>query len=107
MKQIAIRIGCIVAAFLVAGSANAYIEEIEKGYEVNELLVVMTASDTGTAIVRECDTCEDVTLEITPETRLYKSNREVPLAQVLRYRGQPGVVFREMKSKHVTRIKIY
>lgn len=92
---------------IAANNASGYIEEIEQGYETSALRVTLTGPESGRVVVKECDSCSEMELEITADTKVYKSNSVVPLARVERFRGQEGVVFRDIKSKRVTRIKIY
>lgn len=100
----------LIAIVLIAASGltnAALVREIEKGYEVNELKVVMTSETEGRVIARECDGCREETLLITARTRVFKDNEEIPLKLLMRYRGQAGVVFRHIDTDEVTRIRIY
>lgn len=97
----------LTALFLLGFSAHAaQIREYERGYEIDELRVVMTGNS-GRVIVRECDSCPDVTLRITQATRVFKGEQEIPLQHLIRYRGQAGVVFQDHQTDEVTRIRIY
>lgn len=105
MKNIT-RIVCLLA-LLVGGSVSAGGKLIEDAYEFTELRIVMQGEDTGRIIVKKCDECPDITLDITPETQLFKADRKVPLADALKFRSQAGVAFRDVESTNVTRINIY
>lgn len=105
MKNIT-RIVCLLA-LLVGGSVSAGGRLIEDAYEFTELRIVMHTEDTGQIVVRKCDECPDITLDITPETQFFKADRKVPLADALKFRSRAGVAFRDMESTNVTRIKIY
>lgn len=103
--KIITRIACLLA-LLMSGIAGAD-RLIEDAYEFTELRIVMRTADSGQVVVRKCDECPDVTLDITPETQLFKADRRVPLKDALQFRGQAGVVFRDMESTNVTRILVY
>src|SRR5690606_11831914 len=96
----------IILLLAINATSAGYLEEIEQGYEVEELRVVMNGSDHGYIVARMCDNCEEESLQITAATRLYKGRTQVPLADILKYRAQPAVVFREHKSNRVTRVRI-
>jgi len=97
----------LVAALLFLDSANAELRILERPYEVTQLRIIMRTPNTGEVLVNECETCEDVTLKITPETKFFKGDREIPLAQAFRHRGQEAVVMRDAESNDVVRIMIY
>lgn len=88
-------------------AAVGFIIEIERGHEVNTLNVSMRSATEGVVLLRECDDCPETVLRVTDATLVYKAGREVELARLQRLNGQAGVVFREIDSDRITRIKIY
>lgn len=80
---------------------------LEDAYEVTRLEITVFDESSGQVRVAKCETCEQRTLRITEQTRVYKADREIPLEQADVYRGAEAVVFRDVDSDEVTRIMIY
>jgi len=100
-------LACLVAGTWLASASAGEIWNVEQGYEVQQLRVVMTGPDKGQVTVRACDNCRDMTLRIVPQTRLIVGDEELPLSEMTRFRGKEGVVFRATNTDLVTRIRIY
>ena len=90
-----------------AAGAVGFMIEYEKGYEVDELDVITTATRFGEVRVRECDDCEPIRLRLTEDTELFVGGEPVPLANLRLLRGRAGVVFRDIENENVLRIKVY
>lgn len=107
MKNTFVKFACLMMALCASASAFAEFTILEDPYEVTQLRITMLTPDTGRVLVKKCDTCPDEVLEITPATKFFKADREITLAEAVRYLGQEGVVFRAADSRQVTRIRIY
>ena len=60
---------------------------------------------TGSITGKVCDTCEEITVKITPETRAFQGGKEVPLKMAQDRLGRSALVFFDTEKKQVTRIK--
>lgn len=119
-----------VAAFTVTGAVAAdnsgpnasaglpddfNIEEHRKGRSVimleeameTDSLQISLNERTGAGVVvgRICDQCEKISVIITPDTRAFHGNNEVPLASAGDRLGRNATVFIDMEKKKVTRIR--
>ncbi|MBI3562265.1 MAG: hypothetical protein HY080_11200 [Gammaproteobacteria bacterium] len=65
-------------------SLRAEIINLEKSVESNQL-TIFNASGNGIIVARECATCPDVRLNITPNTQAFHDNKPVPLSSVPSY----------------------
>jgi len=52
-----------------------------------------------------CDACKKVTVTITPQTKAYSNNIEVPLKQAENRLGRYATVIYEVKTKQVIAIR--
>ncbi|HEX7029974.1 MAG TPA: hypothetical protein VF254_05215 [Gammaproteobacteria bacterium] len=107
MKNTFIQIACLAILLVAARDAAAGMRYLEDAYEVTDLRIAMETPDTGSVEVRKCDTCPLFELEITPETKFYKADREISLADAVKYNGWEGVVLQDTATKKVTRIIVY
>jgi hypothetical protein len=79
---------------------------IEDAIETESLQISLNArTGTGVVIGRICDQCDEIQVQITPKTRAYDNDKEVPLAKARDRLGRYAVVFFEKDKKNVTRIK--
>jgi hypothetical protein len=96
-------------------SEGAKIENHQKGHGIIMLeeaietrsLQISLKESTGTGFVigRTCDQCDKIQVQITPETRAFSGNTEVPLASAKDRLGRYATVFFDKDKKTVTRIK--
>jgi hypothetical protein len=77
----------------------------ENAMETESLRISLDArTSTGFVIGKICDQCDQIQVQITPKTRAYHDNKEVPLARASDRLGRYATVFMDMENKHVTRI---
>jgi hypothetical protein len=79
---------------------------IEDAIETESLRISLNErTRTGIVIGKLCDQCEEIHVQITPETRAYENDKEVPLAKAKDRLGRYALVFIEKDKNKVTRIK--
>lgn len=102
---------CLIIGLLVMASAvhaARPFDNFEQAYEFLELDINLRGEQSGTITVKpDCKDCREVTLTITSDTIFIREGREYPIAQAVRFRGKPGVVFYKTDTTDVTRLKIY
>ena len=54
---------------------------------------------------RVCDLCEQITVTITPDTRAFEDDKEVPLSAAAGRLGRYATVIYELETKKVTEIR--
>ena len=89
---------------LVAVNAGA-VTSLEDAMETDSLRISLNDDNTGFVQGRICDQCEELKVAITPETRAYEKNVEVPLKKAAGRIGRSATVFIDREHTKVTRIK--
>jgi len=86
--------------------AAPYIKLVQIGeaVEVSGLKITLNKELNGKIILQDCSKCEKIIVTITPETKAFKNNKEVPLIQAKKLIGKSALVSYNLKSKLVTRI---
>ena len=77
---------------------------IEDAIETESLRITLNEDNTGYVQGKTCDYCQLQTIAITPETKVYKKNIEVPLKQAAARIGKPATIFTDIEHTRVTRI---
>lgn len=95
----------LMALLLASPESAAVLNAIEEAYE-GPLRISMSAPTRGEVVVTRCEGCEEMTLRIDENTRLFVDGEELPIAELGRYRGRPGVVFHQVGTERVSRIKV-
>ena len=73
--------------------------------ESSSLRIILDASLHGFVEGKICDFCETIKVTITPDTKAYESNVEVPLNRAKSRIGRFATVFYELETKNVSAIR--
>jgi len=79
--------------------------EIHNAMESMSLRIALDASLNGFIEGKVCDDCETIRVTITPETKAYAKNVEVPLKKAESRLGRYATVIYLVKTKEVTAIR--
>jgi hypothetical protein len=96
----------IFAQLLFIATANVgAVTSLEDAMEISSLRISLNDDNSGFVQGRICDHCEELKVAITPETRAYENNVEVPLKKAAGRIGRSATVFINREHTKVTRIK--
>ena len=73
--------------------------------ESDKLRISLGAGNSGFVEGQVCDSCEPIKVEITPATKAYDNNVEVPLKSAKSRLGRYATVIYEIETKNVTEIR--
>jgi hypothetical protein len=79
--------------------------ETHNAIESSSLRISLDSNLNGFVEGKVCDFCEPIKVIITPETKAYANNVEVPLKQAESRLGRFATVIYELKTKNVTAIR--
>jgi len=79
--------------------------ETHGAIESSSLRIIVDASLHGFVEGKICDFCEAIKVMITPDTKAYESNVEVPLKRAKSRIGRFATVFYELETKNVSAIR--
>lgn len=97
----------------ISGLARAALEIVEEAYELSLTQVLIPADERGSVVIRACDTCASLRLQVDARTMYYLAYRTPPvslaemnrvLANVSDRRNTSVFVMYEPESLVVTRI---
>jgi hypothetical protein len=96
----------LIFLFLSVAQAGPFndMQQHEEAAEITGLKITLDKSLNGKIILQQCDDCKAIVLKITPDTKAFHKNHEVPLKKAKKQLGKSAVVFYEIKSKIVKRI---
>lgn len=98
-------LAAVLAALLFQGAAaGPTITELEDAIEARSVELRQGPGGTLTAVVRQCDRCPEIRLEVARDARAYQGGREVELERAARLVGENVVVFFTVKDRKVSRI---
>ena len=103
----AIFVAALTFVLLATGTAFAGKHKfgvIEQAFELAQVTLHVNENGTGTAEIRPCPTCNSVTYRITPQTRAYHDDKEVPIAPKLNLQGMLVQVYYLNNTKNITRM---
>ena len=86
------------------GRIRGFIEK-HNAFESMALRISIDKSSHGFVEGKVCDYCEEIKVNITPETKAYNNNVEVPLKQAKGRLGQYATVIYELETKNVSAIR--
>jgi len=92
------------SAKLVRTHQNAVVDQYN-AFESEALKISFNNSFNGFAEGKVCDLCEEIKVTITPETKAYENNIEVPLKKARSRIGRFAAVMFEVKSKRAVAIR--
>lgn len=96
----------LFAQLLMLQVAGAYaVTLVEDAIETESLRISLDADNTGFVQGKICDTCAELKVAITPETRAFEKNTEVPLKKAAGRIGRQATVFINREHTRVTRIR--
>lgn len=95
----------MVTSFTV--NASGKIIQYEEALEFTAMPIKMSKDLTGVITGRVCQRCEPVVVKITPATELVVGDKNVALKFAPDYSGKAGVVFFNIKTRLVTKIRSY
>jgi hypothetical protein len=78
---------------------------VEDAIETESLRISLSANLHGFVEGKVCDECETIKVPITPETKAFSGDVEVPLIKAKNRIGRPATVFYDIETKNVTRIR--
>jgi hypothetical protein len=81
------------------------VRETHNAIETNALRISLDETMNGFIEGKVCDFCEQITVTITPETKAYANNVEVPLEQATGRMGRFATVIYELDTKNVSAIR--
>ncbi|MDH5425637.1 MAG: hypothetical protein OEY29_11640 [Gammaproteobacteria bacterium] len=87
--------------------ASENLKMIEGAIESEALSIKISKDLSGIITGKVCQRCETQVLKITPATQLFIAGKKVGLTRATTQSGKPGVAFYDLKTRLVTRIKIY
>lgn len=87
--------------------ASENLRMIEGAIESEALSIKISKDLTGIVTGKVCQRCETQVLKITPVTQLFIAGQKVKLQRATTQSGKSGVAFFDLKTRLVTRIKIY
>lgn len=100
----------LLSFILLAVSGSVYAEgrhpkliAADKSVEAVELQL-SNATGNGYVLAKECQTCQQVHLNVTLHTQAYFNNKPVPLSQVPGYITTPSTVVYDPKTMNANRI---
>lgn len=79
--------------------------ETHNAIETNSLRISLDSTMNGFIEGKVCDFCETITVTITPESKAYANNVEVPLEQATGRMGRFATVIYELDTKNVSAIR--
>jgi hypothetical protein len=79
--------------------------EIHNSIESDSLRISLGSDLKGFIEGKVCDQCETIKVTITPETKAYKDNVEVPLLNAKSRLGRDATVMYELETKNVSAIR--
>jgi hypothetical protein len=71
----------------------------------SEKLRISLEGSSGFVEGKVCDFCEQITVTITPQTRAFEDDNEVPLSRAAGRLGRYATVIYELETKNVTEIR--
>ena len=71
----------------------------------SEKLRISLDGNSGFIEGKVCDFCEQITVTITPDTRAYENDKQVPLSRATDRLGRFATVIYELETKNVTEIR--
>lgn len=77
---------------------------IEDAIEADSLRISLNENLTGFVEGKICDDCETIKVKITPKTKAYENNVEVPLKRAESRLGRSATVYFLIKTNEVSRI---
>jgi len=91
---------------LCTTNAQALNLSVEEAVEAVALKISLN-EETATGVIygKVCDQCEELKLEITPETRAYEGKTQVGIAQAKARLGRYATVIFNKETKQVIRIR--
>lgn len=103
----------ILANVVIAADAPVVVgDEPLRGYkethnaiETESLRMSLDSKMNGFVQGKVCDFCETITVTVTPETKAYANNVEVPLKQAESRIGRFATVIYELETKNVSAIR--
>jgi len=106
MNILKIVIPCILISLFYTLNAHAANTSVQAAIE-SESLKISLDENTGTGVVygKVCDECEELKLNITPETRAYEGKTQVGLAQARGRLGREATVIFNTETKNVVSIR--
>jgi len=81
------------------------IRETHNAIETNSLRISLDSTRNGFVEGKVCDFCEMITVTITPETKAFANNVEVPLEEAAGRIGRFATVIYELDTKNVSAIR--
>lgn len=81
------------------------IRETHNAIETNSLRISLDSTMNGFIEGKVCDFCESITVTITPDTKAFANNVEVPLEQATGRIGRFATVIYELDTKNVSAIR--
>jgi len=79
--------------------------ETTNAIESSSLRISLDSTLNGFVEGKVCDFCEPIKVTITPDTKAYANNVEVPLKQATSRLGRFATVIYELETKNVTAIR--
>jgi len=76
----------------------------EDAIEADALRITLNNDGTGFVQGKICDACKSLTVAITPKTKAFDKEKEVPLQKAADRLGKPATVFINPEHTKVTRI---
>jgi hypothetical protein len=105
--RITIYVVALTSALLATGTAIAGKHKfgvIERAFELAQVTLHVNKNGVGTAEILPCPTCQPVTYRITPQTRAYRDEKEVPITPKLNLQGLRVHVYYLNNTKNITRM---
>jgi len=79
--------------------------ELYNAIESDTLRISINAGGSGFVEGQVCDACELLKVTVTPETKAFANNVEMPLAMAKSRLGRYAVVIYDVETKNVTEIR--
>ena len=102
-KQIYVVIFLLSISVVEAAQLKNMVQH-EESAEITGLKINLDKSLNGRIILKKCNGCKAIVLKITPETKAFHKNEEVPLIRAKNQLGKSAVVSYVIKSRLVKRI---
>jgi hypothetical protein len=103
MKKLLFKFVPVLAGMLMMLNAYA-VTQLEDAMEIDSLRISLNADNTGFVQGKICGECKELKVAITPNTKAFENDVEVPLKKATGRLGRSATVFINREHTKVTRI---
>ncbi|MDQ7074517.1 MAG: hypothetical protein Q9O24_05050 [Gammaproteobacteria bacterium] len=95
---------CLCLGLLFLSPSFATLVPVEGAVEAMAIELLLTKEGRGQVSGRECDRCKVKSFSVNAETKMYRGERLLSVAESRRLNGRSGTILYDLKSRKATRI---